>query len=363
MEMVELRVVLEGQHDQKRRLKSLILQRFYFRIRSEAMRLSELGERNIIKTILRVSSQNGADDCYAMDNGDEYILISSDIISRESHLPSMQHPDLIGRFLANINLSDIAAMAGIPTGMTVSYLMDGETSDSFLRSVNNAIREELRKHGAYILGGDTKEGNGFVISGTILGRQKKDLTRFRSQIAPRQIIGHTNSLGNAGSGFIFYKSGYSTERGINLLLGVKARVREAQVLSSAGARFMMDMSDGLFSTISQMKEDYGVGFKIIQDEIKTGKDVEKASLISGFTPLEISANFGGDYELLFTVNQSEYEKLKDAAVSNGIDVSFIGETWEGDNLIYDGEQWTKITRRGWEHFSGNVFIDEKRINP
>lgn len=327
------------------------------------MRLNELGERKIIRDISGKQNPWKPDDCYAMENGDEYTLISSDIISRESHLPSMQYPDLIGRFAANINLSDIAAMAGVPEGMTVSYMVDGEMEDSFLRAVHEGIRSELKKNSAEIFGGDTKEGNGFVIAGTIIGKQKKDLTRFRSQIKPRQIIGITNSLGRAASGYIFHQSGYSKERGIRMLLGIQARLHEASVLSEAGARFMMDMSDGLYSSINQMKEDYGVGFKLVQDEISIDKSTEKASFISGLSPLEIAANFGGDYELLFTVDSNNYKKLSEEAASAGISISFIGETWDGENLLYDGEEWIKIKGKGWEHFSRNlVFPETKSFN-
>ncbi len=317
------------------------------------MRLNELGERKVIRQILNQNRPWKPDDCYAMENGEEYILISSDIISKESHIPTMQYPELIGRFAANVNLSDIAAMAAIPEGMTVSYVVDGNTEDSFLEAVHRGITEELKKNDADIFGGDTKEGHGFVIGGTILGKQKKELTRFRSHIKPRQIVGHTNTLGRAASGYIFHKSGYSKEEGIRMLLGIQARVHEASILSKAGARFMMDMSDGLYSCMSQMKEDYGIGFKIVHDEINIDRHADKASLISGLSPLEIATNFGGDYELLFTVDSDNYEQLSESAKSEGIDVSFIGETWEGDNLLYDGQQWIKVSGKGWEHFSKN----------
>ena len=129
------------------------------------MRLNELGERKVIRQILNQNRPWKPDDCYAMENGEEYILISSDIISKESHIPTMQYPELIGRFAANVNLSDIAAMAAIPEGMTVSYVVDGNTEDSFLEAVHRGITEELKRNDADIFGGDTKEGHGFVIGG------------------------------------------------------------------------------------------------------------------------------------------------------------------------------------------------------
>jgi thiamine-monophosphate kinase len=316
------------------------------------VKLNEIGERKIIRDILyRGESNFKPDDCYAIDSGEDFLLISSDSISRETHIPSTKNPQLIGEFFANINLSDIAAMGGIPTGMTVSYILNGETEDSFLLEIHKGMKKELGKYGAVILGGDTKEGRSLVMSGTILGRQKKNLTRFRSYIGENQIIGCTNSLGKAAAGYLFNRYGYSSDSGMEMILGVKARINEGQALASNGALFMMDLSDGLFSSLTQMKDDYGVGFKIVQDELKYDPAVTTASRISGISQLEIAANFGGDYELLFTTLPENCDKLKEVASRNNFEISFIGETWKGENIIFDGESWNQIKKHGYEHFS------------
>lgn len=320
------------------------------------VKLNELGERRIIRDILNFSDPGARpDDCYAIDNGDEYLLISSDSISRGTHFPPQTRPELIGEFMANINMSDIAAMGGIPIGMTVSYIVNGDSDAEFLGSVHNGIRKEMRKYGGKILGGDTKEGSDFIISGSVLGKQRKGLTRFRSMIKEGQIIGYTNSIGRAASGYIFHNSGYSRDRGVEMMLGVKARIREGQTLAENGSIFMMDMSDGLFSSLKQMKDDYGIGFKIVEDELKYDSSVSTASRISGVSELDIAANFGGDYELLFTTGPENCDKLKDLAAKEGFEISFVGETWKGENIIFDGEVWRPIDKYGYEHFTKKPF--------
>jgi thiamine-monophosphate kinase len=83
-------------------------------------------------------------------------------------------------------------------------------------------------------------------------------------------------MGRAASGYIFYRTGYRPDLGINMMLGISARIREAQIMSEYGAKFMMDLSDGVFASISQMKSDYGIGFKIVENELKPDRNVAKA---------------------------------------------------------------------------------------
>ncbi len=290
------------------------------------------------------------DDCAVLENGAEYLLLSTDIIRQSTHIPEGTDPSLIGKFVANINLSDIAAMAGIPSGMLVSYLVDPETDDRYLEKIAASIDRVLKDNGAETLGGDTKEGSELVISGSIMGHQKKELTRRRSHIARGDVVGVTNRLGRAASGYIFYKTGYRPDLGINMMLGITARVKEAQIMSEYGAKFMMDLSDGVFASISQMKSDYGIGFKVVENEFKPDRNVKKAASLTGLSSTEIMCGFGGDYELFFSINNSDYSDFSSAMESEKIDVSFFGEAWDGNNIMFNGNEWVTISERGYEHF-------------
>ena len=315
------------------------------------MKLRDLGEREIINRIFKgISMKQEKDDCAVLENGDEYLLLSTDIIRQSTHIPEGADPSLIGKFVANINLSDIAAMAGIPSGMLVSYLIDPESDDRYIEKIAASIDRVLKDNGAETLGGDTKEGSELVISGSILGHQEKRLTRRRSHIAKGDVIGVTNRMGRAASGYIFYRTGYRPDLGINMMLGISARIREAQIMSEHGAKFMMDLSDGVFSSISQMKSDYGIGFKIVENELKPDRNVAKAASLTGLPSTEIMCGFGGDYEIFFSISNSDYGDFQAAMESEKIDVSFIGEAWDGNNIMFNGKEWVNINERGYEHF-------------
>ncbi len=316
------------------------------------MKLKDIGERKLIDGIFSsFGVKQEKDDCALIDIGEEYFMFSTDVIRGESHIPIGAKPRQIGRFAANVNLSDIAAMAGQPVGLLMSYLVNPETEESYFRELVGGVSEALKKQDAEMLGGDTKEGEELVLSGTAIGRQKKTLTRKRSQIKKGQILGVTNKLGRAASGYVYYRSGYQKSRGIDLMLDISPRIKEAQLISEHGGRFMMDLSDGIYASISQMQSDYGVSFRLVEDELPMDRNVKKASDISGASPTDIMCGFGGDYEILFTIDNENYKDFLSAMESEKIDVSFIGDVWDGGNIMNNGSHWKDITDKGYEHFS------------
>ena len=311
------------------------------------MKLKDIGERGIIDLI---SNETVRDDCAVVKMGNTYLLASTDLITRKTHIPEGTDPELVGKFFASINLSDIAAMAGIPLGILVSLSISPEYDISFLKSFYKGMTAQLKKYNAEIIGGDTKEGNDFTVSGTILGRQKYRLIRKRSDIGYNQYLMVTNYMGKSGAGYIFYKYGNDKQYGIKKMMDIEPRIYEAQIISKLGARFMMDLSDGIYSSIHQMKNDYDIGFKIYLNRILMDKDVEKASSISGFSVADIALGWGGDYELLFTIDKNVYEQFMSRIKKYGINAYIIGETYSGKNIIFD-KSMNEISNTGFEHFN------------
>jgi thiamine-monophosphate kinase len=315
------------------------------------LKLSELGEREIINRVMKAGGMNvPKDDCAFVPSGRNYLLFTTDQVSFDSNIPQGTNPELIGSFLASINLSDIAAMAGIPDNFLASLSVPTDYESSFIESLYAGMKGVLSKFNTQLIGGDTKEAGTFVASGFAVGHQLKNKTCFRSSARKGQVLGVTNRLGKSGSGYIFWTRKYRKATGIRMMLDVAPRIREAQILSDLGVRFITDLSDGLFSSAWQMKEDYGIGFKIVEDEIPLDPSVDRASKISGNSTTQIAAAFGGDYELLFSIDNGSFSTFKRNVEGSGIDVSFIGEVWDGDNIIFNGESWRPILSRGYEHF-------------
>ncbi len=306
------------------------------------------------------SNQSSKDDCALVDDGEDYLMLSTDVITPETHAPKGSTPEQIGSFFANINLSDIAGMAGKPLGFMAAYSAPDDLDIEFLEGVETGVDKVLKGHSIEHFGGDMKEGGSLTMTGIAVGRQKKELTRKRSEIKPGQLLGVTNRLGRSASGYVFYKSGYRKSYGIELMLGIQARIKEAEIISRFGGKFMMDLSDGVFSSVHQMKRDYGLGFKLVEDSVTPDINVEKAAELSGASMRDLLFSFGGDYEILFTIENANYGEFLENMEANGVNVSIIGQVWENENLIFDGERWESITSHGYEHFTGKPTLGRIR---
>ncbi|EQD30066.1 thiamine monophosphate kinase, partial [mine drainage metagenome] len=123
------------------------------------------------------------------------------------------------------------------------------------------------------------------------------------------------------------------------------------IISEHGGKFMTDLSDGVLESIYKAKRDFGIGFRIVEDEIPVNDHVQKAIQLSGGKSTDLTLGFGGDYELLFTIDNGNYSDFKAAMELEKIHVSYVGDTWKGDNLIFDGQRWNPLEGGGYQHFA------------
>ncbi len=314
------------------------------------MKLSQIGEREIIRRLTSESGVGELEDCAVLNFGDEQLLLSTDSVSYENNIPRGADPEMVGKFLASINLSDIAAMGGIPIGMLISLFLPPDTEFEFLEKVYRGINMRLREFNCKILGGDTKESSTFSIAGTIVGKSGSGGAVRQGGIASGQVIGVTGSLGRAAAGKIFYENGYRKSHGIRLMLDFMPRIREALALARNGAKFMTDLSDGLYSSLWKIKDSTGFGARIVAEDIPIHTSMEKAGEISSIDIIETACNYGGDYEIMFTIENREYGDFRKNMAEEKIPVFFIGEVYGGDIIAYRDNEWKKVTGRGYEHF-------------
>ncbi len=309
------------------------------------------GEREIINKIFENAGIYAPkDDCSIIPGKNRHKLLTTDSITLRTHIPEGVSAFDAGVFFVNINLSDIAAMAAEPEVFMASFVIRDDMSEEYISEFAKGMRSALDKFKVQYIGGDTKSGDDNVFTGFCMGEQIKDRIRKRSDIGKDQIVCVTNSIGRVGAAFLNYKHGVDLKNSTEIVR-IEPRIHEAIELSKHGARFMMDISDGLFGSISQMKDDYGIGFRIVQSELPLHPSVFKASERYGISALEIGCNIGGDYELLFTIENENFGDFSKQINELGIQVSYIGTTWDGENMIFDGEMWSKIDKKGWDNFS------------
>ena len=311
------------------------------------MELKEIGERGAIKVMAELYGSVNLDDCATVDAGDEFFLITTDMVNKKTHFPEGTTPYQMGWFVVAINLSDIAAKGGIPVGITLSLALPANTDVDFIKEFSMGADRCAKEFGTEIIGGDTKEAESLTICGTAIGKVKKDMFMPRRGCRPGDIVCVTGKLGMAGAALRALETG--DDKFLDELLMINPRVGEGRAAASAkGVTASMDISDGLAYSLYQLMEINGTGFSINKGSIPVH---ELAEIVGGENAIEFALYHGGDYELLFAVSPTRFEDVKNEVGKTGCKLTRIGEVTEEKRvvIIEDGEEKV-MEKRGYEHF-------------
>jgi thiamine-monophosphate kinase len=325
------------------------------------MKLRELGERNAQNIIRNILSDNTndkleiEDDCAALDFGEYFLLITTDLISQSTHIPQNATPWQIGWHVTAINLSDIASMGGEPIGLVVALGLPASYDEEFLSELVKGAHSCATKFKTSILGGDTKESESLTLSGCALGRVLKSEIMKRKGAKPGDLVCVTGELGKAGCAYYSLENDPENEGAIKDLLEVTPRIIEGRILAQSQAvTSCMDISDGLASSIHQLSQLNSVGFEV---DIKKLPVYHKAQEVSEKLNIQIedmTVYFGGDYELLLTVKESKVAHLKKEMAKTQTRFSEIGRVVETKtNTLIKDDISSSLEDRGYEHFRWN----------
>jgi len=326
------------------------------------MELRDIGEREAIKIMAGRYGSVNLDDCATIDAGDEFFLVTTDMVNEKTHFPEGATPYQMGWFVVAINLSDIAAKGGVPVGVVLSVGLPGNEDVDFIKEFSRGADDCAKKFGTKIIGGDTKEMDSVTISGTAIGRVKKSMFMPRRGCRPGDVVCVTGELGRAGAALESIRNGEGdTGKSLNSILLVNPRMREGSAAASTGGvTASMDISDGLSSSLYQLMDINDTGFSIIADKIPVfggGGDGFKHALHSG-----------GDYELLFTISPDRLGDVNAAVNGAGCRLTEIGTVIGERKVILvrrraggmkrpngsegEGIEEMEMENRGYEHFSG-----------
>lgn len=308
------------------------------------MKFSDIGERSLISRITEMLGGLEHDDCAVIGIDGDYLVVTTDMLHRETDFPAQATPWQIGWMCAAVNLSDIAAMGAEPLGVLIASGIPPETDVGFIDEIFRGIRDCVEAYGTEVLGGDTDAHRELTICGTALGRVSRGRILRRRGARPGDLLCTTGSLGGAGAGLKALNLGR-----IDLarrLLEPRPRLREGIALAGTGAvTAMMDNSDGLALSLHDLAEAGGTGFVIEYERIPIADEV-KAIAESDDEALEMVLRAGGDFELLFTVRGDMIDDAREAC-----EFSVIGRAVEnGIWLVRDGSRM-QIPRIGYEHGS------------
>lgn len=338
--------------------------------RSEINQLGEFGLIDRISTQFNPKNQSSltgiGDDAAVIDAGSDCVLLSTDMLVEGIHFDLSYMPiQHLGYKAVAVNVSDIAAMNGRPEQITVSLALSNRFSIEAIDALYKGIKAACENYKVDLVGGDTTSSvSGLVISISVVGRTAKEKIAYRTGAMTGDIVCVTGDLGAAFMGLqvlerekeVFLanpnmqpdieKYDYMVKR----LLKPEARMDIVFELEELGIKptSMIDVSDGLASELFHISKNSGVGVRIYEDKLPIDNGTYETAVEFGLDPVTCALNGGEDYELLFTIPQADFEKIK-----NHPDIHFIGYIHERKNqntLVTKNGNEVPIKAQGWDHF-------------
>jgi len=273
------------------------------------------------------------DDCAAIDLGDgRWLLVAVDQVVGDRHYlqsgPAPTPPEWVGRKVLARNLSDIAAMGGVPSYCLVSAACGPGCGEDWLRGLYQGILDLASRYGVAMIGGDLARAPvDTVVSLTILGHVAAGKALCRSGARPGDELWVTGTFGDS------FSSGHH--------LTFEPRCAEGAWLAQGGyAHAMMDVSDGLLLDATRMCRASGVG--LVLDPTAVPRRGAKTFLRSALAE-------GEDYELLVAVPQAVASRLA-AAWPFATPFCRVGCFVAGPAVVSDASG-APLGEGGYDHFA------------
>ena len=336
--------------------------------------LNELGEFGLIAhltdavSLTEASTVKGiGDDAAVLDFTGKQTLISTDLLLEGIHFDLRYVPlKHLGYKAVQVNLSDIYAMNGIASQITFSIGLSSKFPLEAVEEIYEGALIACKKYKVDLVGGDTSaSAQGLVISVTSIGYADADKIVYRSGAKDGDLLCVTGDLGGAYVGLqllerekqIFLENpqiqpdlegkDYIVER--QLKPESRKDIVELFETYEIQPHAMIDVSDGLASEILHICNASKVGCKLYEDKIPIDPMTYDTAREFGLDPTVCALNGGEDYELLFTVPQEQYDKVK-----NQLDITIIGYITEeaaGCEMISKSGNVYPIKAQGWNAFS------------
>ena len=339
----------------------------------ERTEIEKIGEFGLIRhltqnfNIEQSSTIKGVgDDAAVLDFAKEKTLISTDMLLEGIHFDLAYTPfKHLGYKAIQVNLSDLYAMNGIASQVTVSIGLSSRFPLETVEELYEGIQLACKKFGVDLVGGDTSASKqGLVISVTSIGHANEKDICYRDGAQEGDLICISGDLGAAYVGLQLLereKKIYLENPNIQPDLEGKDYIIERQLKPEARKDVveflksikvkpsaMIDVSDGLASEIKHICEQSKKGCHIYEEKIPIDPMTYDTAREFGLDPTVCALSGGEDYELLFTIKQADYDKVKDS-----LDISVIGHITDlasGCQLITKSGNQHEIKAQGWNAF-------------
>ncbi len=308
--------------------------------------MAAFGERELIRRISEILGGIENDDCAVIDTGERYLVATTDMLHRQTDFPEIMNPWQMGWMSVAVNLSDIAAMGAKPSGILLAVGLPPDADLYFIDELFSGFADCAGYYETRVIGGDTDSHRELTITGSALGFVEKDRILRRSGARVGDLLCTTGLLGGAGAGLWAWQHGLLESEFIINLLEPEPRIKEGQALAgSCAVTAMMDNSDGLALSLSDLSEVNRVGFMVYEEQLPIIPGLEE--MVGHEEAVSIVLSAGGDFELVFTVKPEGLEAARKAC-----DLTVIGMVAENGLWMERRGERRRIDAKGYEHMIG-----------
>ncbi|GAL74049.1 thiamine-monophosphate kinase [Nonlabens ulvanivorans] len=334
--------------------------------------IENLGEFGLIDHITQNielnqdSTLKGIGDDAAVINHTASTVVTTDMLVEGIHFDLSYVPlKHLGYKAVMVNLSDLYAMNAVPTQITVSIAMSNRFPVEAVEELYNGIKLACKIYNVDLIGGDTTASqSGLIISITAIGEQKEDDIIYRSGAGDNDLLVVSGDIGAAYMGLqilerekAVYKANPNNQPDVEAYsyllerqLKPEARKDIPKLLKELNVKptSMIDLSDGLSSEVIHLCKNSNVGMKLYEEKLPLDPTVITACEEFNLDSTTIALSGGEDYELLFTVKQEDFPKIK-----ANPSLSIIGHAvpnGEGIHLITRSGEQIPIKAMGWNSF-------------
>ncbi len=334
--------------------------------------LSELGEFGLIDELTNdIKTKNEStifgigDDAAVLGYAEnKRILVSKDLLIEGVHFDMTFMPlKHLGYKAAVVNFSDMAAMNGKPRQMIVGLAVSSKFTLEALKEIYAGLKKACENYGVDLVGGDTTTStHGLHISVTVIGEADAEKVVYRSGAKPNDLICVSGDLGASYMGLlVLEREKRAFQANPNLQpelagndyilqrhLKPEARTDIVEALGKAELlpTSMIDISDGLASEILHICTRSKTGCVIYEEKIPIDQMTFDMAKEFKIVPAIAALNGGEDYELLFTISQADYEKIK--SIDDITVIGYITNDTDGQRLITTDDQSIDIEAQGWD---------------
>lgn len=336
--------------------------------------LSNLGEFALIEHLTKhfkinqKSTVRGiGDDAAVLDFNDKNVVVTTDLLVEGVHFDLSYMPlKHLGYKAVMVNLSDVYAMNAEATQITVSIAVSNRFPLEALEEIYEGIETASKLYNVDVIGGDTTSSTkGLLISITALGVVSKDDVVYRKGAKPNDLLVVSGDLGAAYMGLQIlerekevYKVNPKSQPDlepytyiVERQLKPEARQDIIKLLKDLKVKptAMIDISDGLSSEIIHLCKHSNVGCDLYENKIPLDPQVISTCEEFNLDSTTVALNGGEDYELLFTVSQEDFPKIK--ANPNLSIIGYITDASAGMHLVTRAETKIELKAQGWKNFN------------